>query len=597
MLPPESPEPGPWRTDRVPFWREIYEAFAEPLTDTVVVACGAQMSKTEGIFNIIGHRFTDGPFVPAIYVGPTEKQVRSISKDRIDKMLRSTPVLWERTAKGQRYTTFEKWIAGVRLGFAWAGSATELASHPAGLVLVDERDRMDSDVGGEGDPVELARARLKNYSGSKLGVFSTPTVEGASATWALLDDGTLEFWAWPCPHCRTFFVPHLELLTFPEGATAEQARAQARVACPHCGGEIENRDKGMMNSLGRYIRHRRLAENERAAITVLDHYVADDDPEPMRTRSFWISGLASPWADFGDVARVLVQAKASGQDERIQSVVNTWGGELYRVIGEAPDEAEVAGNRGEYERGSFPSQQIQLITAGVDVQRDGLFYVVRGWGAGLESWLLEADFLAGETDYDPVWQALRSVLAQRYGDKGIDRALIDSGFRPGDTNRRPDHAVYTFCRAMPGHAYPTKGRDTLDQPYHFRSIDYSVGGAVVKGGVRLVHVNTDYFKRWIHARVRWPEGQAGGWHLYRDASDNYCRQIVAEELVIQANGRATWVRKSRENHYLDCEVNATCAALTLNAHKLQTIETETRKTEAETQPARSSDRYARRGLV
>jgi len=138
------------------------------------------MGKTEAVGNLIGHRFSDGPFVPAIYVGPTEKQVRSISKDRIDKMLRSTPLLWERTEKGARFTTYEKFIAGTRLGFAWAGSATELSSHPAGLVLVDERDRMTSDAGNEGDPVSLARARLKNYPAKKLGVFSTPTTESAS---------------------------------------------------------------------------------------------------------------------------------------------------------------------------------------------------------------------------------------------------------------------------------------------------------------------------------------------------------------------------------------------------------------------------------
>ena len=182
ILPPESPEPGPWRTDRAPFWREVYAAFADDYHETIVVVCGSQMGKTEAQFNIFGHRFDDGPYVPAMYVGPTEKQVKSISRDRVDKMLRSTESLWKKTEKGQRYGVGEKWISGVRLGFAWAGSATELASHPAGLIMVDERDRMNNDVSGEGDPVTLCKARAKNFSNKKIGIMSTPTVEGISPT-------------------------------------------------------------------------------------------------------------------------------------------------------------------------------------------------------------------------------------------------------------------------------------------------------------------------------------------------------------------------------------------------------------------------------
>lgn len=596
MLPPGSPEPGPWRTDRVPFWRDIYEAFTEPETDTIIVACGAQMSKTEGIFNILGHRFSDGPYVPAIYVGPTEKQVRSISKDRIDKMLRSTPVLWERTAKGQRYTTFEKWIAGIRLGFAWAGSATELASHPAGIVLVDERDRMDSNVGSEGDPVELARARLKNYPAKKLGVMSTPTLEGSSPTWALLEDGSLEFWSWPCVHCNTYFVPTGELLHVPDSVTAERARELAVVVCPHCGGELTDKDKAVMNALGRYIRHRRLGDGERAEHRVLRHYVVDDDPPPTRARSFWISGLASPWATFGDIARVVVQAQASGDEERLQAVINTWLGELYALTGDAPDEEEVAANRLDYDRLTIPSRDIQLITLGADVQRDGIFYTIRGWAHGEESWQLDHDFLAGATEHAPVWEALRAIILRKVADRPINRAFIDSGFRPGDRHRRPDHAVYTFCRSLPGLAFPTKGRDTLEAPYQFRLIDYSIGGKTIKGGVKLFHLNTDYAKRWLHARIRWPEDQDGGWHLFRETSDAFCRQMIAEELVIKPNGQASWVVTSRENHYLDCEVNALAAALSLNVQALQPAP-EPEKTPKSETTASQSTAYARRPLL
>jgi len=556
------------------------------------------MGKTESLFNILGHRFTDGPYVPALYIGPTEKNVRSISKDRIDKMLRSTPILWERTERGQRYTTYEKFIAGTPLRFGWAGSATELSSHPCGTVLVDERDRMTNDTGDEGDPVELARARTKNYRAAKVGISSTPTIEDASPVWALLDEGTRHFWAWHCLHCPAVFVPRLDLLKWPEGCNADDALTEAGVVCPDCGHKHVSEDQPTLNEKGRYVRHRKLEDREKATKALWGMYLPDTDARPMRTASFWISGLASPWVTFGQAARSLIQAYKSGESERIQAVVNTWGGELYRVRGEAPEWHEVSGCRIEYVQKSIP-EGVQRITLGADVQKNGIFWVTRGWGYNSESWLLDEGFLAGETDHETVWASLRQVITDPIENgRRIDRAFIDSGYRPGDTNRRPDHAVYTFCRSLPGVAFPTKGQDTMDQPFRHSSIDYTYGGVQVKHGIRLYHLNTDYFKRWLHGRIRWPKDQQGGWHLHNAVTEDYCKQIVSEQLLLKASGRAVWIRKSRNNHFLDCEVNATGAAHTLNVHKLPPYVSaaQTRETSPDSEVKVKVSRYARSGL-
>lgn len=558
------------------------------------------------MFNIIGHRLDDGPYVPCLYIGPTEKAVKSISKDRIDKMFASTESLKAKLEGGQRDGVFEKFVGGVRLGFAWAGSATELASHPAGLVLLDEVDRMDGNIAGEGDPVSLARARAKNYSNRKIGTFSTPTIEGGSAIWALLESaGAIYMYAWHCIHCNQPFVPQLSLLKWPEADSVEQAASQAVVACPGCGGIHETKDKGRLNAEGRYVRVRVLRDKEdvpEGERLILEQFVLHEDQDDRSARSvgFWISGLCSPWASFFDIANQLLKAYRSHDQTKIQAIINTYGGELYRLKGDAPDWQEVAANRLEYPPSVIPSRECQVITLGADVQKNGIYWCIRAWGAESESWLLDNGFTVGETEYDNVWLLFARVLMQTFNGKSIDRAFIDSGYRPGDKYRRPDHAVYRFCRNHAGLAFPTKGRDSLDASYKASDIDMTINGKLVKSGVRLYHLNTDYFKRWIHSRIRWPDdAERGGWHLHKDTEEDYCRQLVSEELVIKPSGQAVWVVRSKDNHYLDCEVGATAAAASLNVHALRpmpTVEQEIIQKAQASKPRATSSAYRRKSL-
>lgn len=554
MLPPGSPEPGRWRTSRVPYTRDIYRAFSNPKVETVVGVMGSQMSKTEVLVNCIGHRFSDGPYVPTLYIGPTEKNVRSMSSDRIRKLIESTPKLWERLAKGQDDKVTEKWIAGIRLGFAWAGSATELASHPAGLVLVDERDRMINDVGGEGDPVELARARGSNFAGFKLGVFSTPTVEGASPIWSLFLSGTMRKWAWQCVACSEWFVPRLELLIYPkERRDVDTLERESAVACDHCGNLHFNGQKRALNAAGRYLAHAQDAEGRHVPLPI-------DEPVEGSTESFWVSGLCSPWQSFGQRAERLIKAYASQEPERIQGVINTGFGELFRVKGEAPPWEHVLEARDV----SLAPREVppwkQLVTMGVDVQKRGLYYCIRAWGFNNRSHLIENGYVQGETEYDDVWILLRQIIDQQVAGRYlIDRTFIDSGYKPG-AGSQPDHKVYAFCRLTQGRAMPTKGQQTQDRPLKAAKVDVTVSGRTMQGGLLLWHVDTDHFKRWVHAQLQIAEGGTRLWTTHRDITDDYCRQLVAEERVVKASGRHLWVKRG-DNHYFDCEVLARAAAV------------------------------------
>lgn len=537
------------------------DAFSDPKYRMIVGACGSQMGKTECQFNIIGHRFDDGPYVPALFIGATEKMVRSISKDRFNKMVKSTPSLDHKLDKSKAGNNImEKFFAGVRFGFAWAGSPTELASHPAGLVLVDEVDRFSLDVGNEGDPILLARARTKNYSDSKIGVFSTPTIENRSAIWRHWESGTMGKWEWPCPECGQYFVPYFKHLWWPDDVQPGAILTDARLNCPHCGVQIENRHKEKMNAQGRY----------------LFHIMQDGQPFPVGNTppdnpiaSYWVSGLCSPWQSFGDVAVLMHEALTSKNQATIQSALNTYCGELYKEAGDAPAPDDIQRWLEPYKPYTVP-EGVQIITCGVDVQKDGLFFTTWGWGYNSELWKLAHGWIPGETDFDAVWVELTTELDRDYEGQRIDRMFIDSGFRPGSHTNTPDHMVYKFCRQHLNRAFPVKGQQTMEKAFKQSKIDITLSGRTLKGGLSLYHVNTHYFKTFLYGRIRWPDDQTdqpGRMHLDQSTDQDFMAQMISEELIILPSGKPKW-EMTGPNHYLDCSVYAACAASSLHVHNL-----------------------------
>jgi len=546
---------------------------------TVVVVCGAQMGKTECILDLIGWRMDDRP-APVIYVAPTQKLATSVMKDRIDQLIRSTPSLAEKTDRRRGFdTTQEKWIGGVRLGIAWAGSSVELMSHPVALCIVDERDAMEDGVKNAGDPVLLAMARTKNFRSGKTGIFSTPTVEGESAIWAWWEAGSRHRWYLKCADCGDWFLPRSEILRWPEGATPEEAKIAARLVCDGCG--VEYDDAGRLELAGKFFPHVKQGDTE----------IRVDTPVINTIRSFHISGLASRFTPISEIAFQLRGAYVKREPMAIQTALNAYCGELYKMRGDSPGWQGVWECRADYTATPF---DVQLVTCGVDVQKDKLYYVIRGWAyPNATSWLLAFGEIIGETKFDDVWLKLRAVVQREYRGRMVDYTLVDSGYRPGDRFERPENQIYAFCRRTPK-CFPSKGRDRMDRPYKASKPDARSSGKTARGGLKLWWINTHHWKAWLYARIAWPSEDPGGWHVPHDVTEDYCKQVSNEELVHLPSGRLVWQRTgTRENHFLDCEVLAAVAAHVLNVQLLPPPAAKPSKRKA---PAPEDPSLARRGI-
>jgi len=90
-----SAEPGPWRTERTPYLREIMDCLSPSSpVETVVLMKGAQIGGTEMGNNWIGFVIQQAPG-PMLAVQPTVDMAKRNSKQRIDPLIEESAVLRE----------------------------------------------------------------------------------------------------------------------------------------------------------------------------------------------------------------------------------------------------------------------------------------------------------------------------------------------------------------------------------------------------------------------------------------------------------------------------------------------------------------------
>jgi phage terminase large subunit GpA-like protein len=552
-----------------------------------VMVCSTQTGKTDSALDVIGERLDHQP-APILYIGPSKEFCTDQFEPRLMALLDEAPTLADKVGRGKRNKKTRKLVAGVPIRLAHAGSATALKSDPAALAIIDEYDGMVRDVKGEGGVLGLVEGRGFTYADFTVGIASTPSLgtvdveldaasglyfwktglaeDIESPIWRLWQEGTRHHFAWPCPHCGDFFIPRFDCLKWdkPDSVkvTPASARRSAYVACPRCGGVVEDKDKPAMNAGGRMVAP--------GQYVTRDGVVMGEGPDSS-TVSYWVSGLCSPFVSFGERAEKYLSAVRLGDFKGIQSAVNTNFGECFAPAGgDVPEWAEVSEHRGAYQRGELPGGAVHVVMT-IDVQKNRLIWVIRGWGARATSWLVDYGVLYGETIEEAVWNDLADFIKTPVCDVPIKMVLIDSGFRPGKRDELPLNRIYDFCRRFPRFVRPTKGSSTVMRVPIIKSrIEVNRQGSAAKYGLELIRLDTDHWKSWVHERVRWPEDQPGAWHLPTNVDDDYCKQIISEARMRLASGRVKWIERSKENHYLDCEAMQAAAGHLLNVARIAT---------------------------
>lgn len=546
-----SAMPGIWRNIKTPYLIGIMDSILDYETEEVIFCKCTQVGGSEALLNMLGYVIQQDPS-PVMIVYPTEQLAKSISENRVEPMIKASPTLAE-LYKEFASKDLELQFQGMYLTLAGSNSPSSLASKAIKYLFLDEVDKYPSNTRKEADPIALARERTKTFANRKIFMTSTPTVREGHIWKAMEGADIVKHYFVPCPHCEEMIEFTFNNLKWPdrEGMTITERADLAVYVCPECGGVIydSNKDKMLRNGEWRTVR-----ENTKGKKRV----------------AFWINTLYSPFVRFSEVALEFMKSK--DDPEQLQNFKNSWLAEPWEDMATHMDEDMVMARQTDVAEFVVPSWG-KMLTGGVDVQSNCLYYDIRAWGDYLTSQSIAHGQVSSFSDIERVMNLeYKNEIGEAFV---VQLCLVDSGYNTDDT--------YEFCINNLEWAMPVKGSSS-QMTSHYKLSTVNRPGKV-GDGIQLVMTDGDKYKDMIASRMHKPNG-TGAWMVHQDCDMEYARQVTAEHKInIRSGGKVIqhWVPKSEhaDNHYLDCNVYAMAAADIMGVRSMHLMNQESEPEERE----------------
>ncbi len=555
LSPEATAQHGPWQNEVVPYLAEIMDAVSDRSTQEITVVSPSQAAKTELILNTIGYFVHQEPS-PILVVQPTVETGESFSKDRVAPMIRDCAALSTLIAPARsresNNTILSKQYPGGQLDITGANAPSGLAMRPKRIVLLDERDRHPRSAGTEGDVKAIARARTRSFQRRrKIVEVSSPTSLEESLIWPSYLEGTQEVYEVPCPHCHAFQTLQFVRLKWVLDEAGKVDAESVAYECAACEQRIPARDRGAMLRAGRW----------RATVVA----------RVPHKRSFHITGLVAAFALWEEIAQEFVtahgQTDAALRAEMLRAFFNTTLGELYVDTASETQKTQLKARALPYAvDGAFQvPREAGILTAGVDVQHDRLEIVVRAFGVGAESWLIERAILRADTSQQGVWLQLDEYRTRRTWthENGAPMKIRAMTVDASDGARSKE--VYTYCAPRLGEGvFAIKGHGSPSAPM------LPLKPTKVKPG-RLYVIGVHAIMETMYRRLAMTEKGPGFLHVNEFASETPPHGVPADYIDQwlsmhrerdEKTRRYRWVAsKNQRNEVADCETYAYAALL------------------------------------
>lgn len=531
---------GRWSNDITPYLIGIMDAFNDPYIQEINFCKPTQVGGTEAMLNMLGWIITQNPS-PSMIVYPDDDLAKDTSNDRLKPSLTKTKEIADRFYKNSSKELNLK-FRGMSIYLRGSHSPGKLSSKAIKYLFFDEIDKMDGASKKEASPYKLAKERTKTFNYSrKIYTCSTPTLK-TNYVWRLHEEADEQRnYFVPCPHCDEYFTFKWKQIKFEseEGMSNEERARTAQYICEKCGCIISDKDKIKMLRKGIW------------------KDVKGTCKRKARKVSFWLNALYSRFLTWHDIALEFLNSK--DDPEELQNFVNSWLAEPWEDTKLKTSAELVLERQTETPIFEVPNWA-KLLTGGVDVQENCLYYSIRAWGNFLTSQNITHGQVLSLQDIE---QVMNLAYYKENGEQMIvSLCLVDSGFNADE--------VYDFCARNSEWALPVKGSsNSMQSHFKFSKVNATASKAY---GMNLVIVDGGKYKDMIAARMR-KENGIGSWMVYKDCDEEYATQVTAEHKVSMKKGGKSmmvWVQKTShaDNHYLDTEVYAMAAADTLGARMM-----------------------------
>lgn len=532
---------GRWSNDITPYLIGVMDTLNDPYIQEINFCKSTQVGGTEAMLNMLGWIVMDDP-APVMIVYPDDDLAKDTSNDRLKPSLTKTPEIKERFFENSSKELNLK-FRGMHVYLRGGNSPAKLASKAIKYLFFDEIDKMGGASKKEASPYNLAKERTRTFAYSrKIYTCSTPTLK-TNYVWKLHEEADEQRnYFMPCPHCGTHIVFRWKQIKFPkeeEGMSHADRASKAVYVCQECGCMISDKEKIAM-----------LRKGEWRAVKKKGNGKA-------RSVSFWINALYSRFLTWAAIVKEFLDSK--DDPEKLQNFVNSWLAEPWEDT-KLKTSAELVMERQTDVPEFVLPEWTKLLTGGVDVQENCLYWTIRAWGYHFTSQNIAHGQAFSLNDIERV---MNLEFAKASGEiMLVNLVLIDSGYNTDD--------VYDFCANNSDWALPVKGASNpMQTHYKFSTVNKATSKAY---GMNLVIVDGSKYKDMIAARMQRENGQ-GSWMVYQGCDEEYAEQVTAEHKVSVKNGNKTvlvWGKKTShaDNHYLDAEVYAMTAADTLGVRML-----------------------------
>jgi phage terminase large subunit GpA-like protein len=562
---------GDWKNKTTYYMVEPMDEFSSKTYSGLIFVGPAQSGKTDAlVVNSVAFSIKVEP-MDMMVVCPTMVAARDFSMRRIDRLHTHSEKIGEMLLPGaENDNTFDKhYRSGMILSLSWP-TPTELAGKPIGRVVLTDRDRMEDDVAGDGEPFDLASKRTTTFGSYAMTVAeSSPSREVDNLKWirttpheappckgilALYNRGDRRRWYWPCPNCGEYFEGNFTMLQYErkEGLTNLEVSETTRMVCPHCAHKIKPDDRDEMQFWGKWIKDGQS----------IDKHGRVFGPKPRTSiASFWLNGVAATFTNWKKLVATYLDAhdeyERTGSEEALKKFYNNDLGEPYypKSMNDNGRLPETLKARAEPLAEKMVPHGVRFLLAAVDVQKNSFIVQVFGImpGQPFDTVLIDrfairkSDRIDEDGDAEWVkphayvedWKKITEhVIEREYPlDDGSGRLMsikftcCDSGGKEGVTTKAYEY--YRHLRSENKHRrfILSKGDGTPNQPrtrisYPDSSRRDSKSGA--RGDVPVLMFNSNLIKDDLDGRLDCIEPTKGMFRFPSWLSDSFFSELCAE---------------------------------------------------------------------